>query len=60
MTTEDMWNYLNNIGVSDETLRIVTDINGYSKDTMNSILYAVTGYQDFDEFVKDEFSEMEV
>lgn len=48
MTKEQMWNYLEEIvGVSEQTLQVVTDINGYSEETMCDILYAVTGYRDF-------------
>ena len=30
--------------VSEETLNIVTSINGYSIETMNDVIYAATGY----------------
>ena len=43
-----MWDALLAIGISEETLRIVTDINGYSEETMEDILYAVTGERSFD------------
>ena len=42
MTTNEMWDRLEEMGVSEETLRVVTDINGYSEETMLDILYAVT------------------
>lgn len=32
--------------VSEETLNIVTNINGYSIETMNDVIYAATGYHD--------------
>lgn len=50
MTTEDMWDKLIDMGVSEETLQIVTDINGYNQQTMEDILYAKFGYQSFDQF----------
>ena len=54
MSTEEMWDYLTEVvGVSEETLRIVTCIDSYSTDTMEAVLYATTGYQDFDQ-LKDE------
>ena len=50
MSIEEMWDYLvDTVGVSEETLRIVTDVSGYSTDTMEAVLYSVTGYQDFDQ-----------
>lgn len=48
MSIEQMWDYLvDTVGVSEETLQIVTSINGYSKETMRDVLYATTGYRDF-------------
>lgn len=50
MTKEQMWEYLEEIiGVSQETLDVVTNINGFSEETMCDILYAVTGYRSFDQ-----------
>lgn len=50
MTTEEMWDKLIEMGVSEETLQIVTDINGYNQQTMEDILYAKFGYQSFNQF----------
>ena len=50
MDTNEMWDYLTEVvGVSEETLRIVTCIDGYSTETMEAVLYAVTGDRDFDQ-----------
>ena len=50
MNTEEMWDCLVEIvDVPEETLRIVTDVAGYSTETMEAVLYSVTGYQDFDQ-----------
>ena len=38
-----MWDELISMGVSEQTLQIVTDINGYNKRTMHDVLYAFTG-----------------
>ena len=46
---EKMWNMLIDMGVSEETLQIVTDINGYNQQTMEDILYAKFGYRSFDQ-----------
>lgn len=49
MTTDEMWDSLLEMGVSEQTLQIVTSINGYSKETMKDILYAHSGYRSFDQ-----------
>ena len=48
MTASEMWDVLmTRFGVSKQTLQIVTDINGYSEETLVDVLYAVSGYRDF-------------
>lgn len=42
MTTEEMWDALIELGVSEETLQCVSNINGYSKETMQDVLYCGT------------------
>jgi hypothetical protein len=49
MYLEMMWDELINQGVSEQTLQIVTSINGYSKQTMLDVLYAHTGLNSFDQ-----------
>lgn len=50
MNKDEMLEFLvDRIGVSEETMRVVTDINGYSEETMLDILYAVTGYRNFEQ-----------
>ncbi len=49
MTLQQMWKKLEELGVSEQTLQIVTDINGYNEEAMLDILYAHTGYRDFDQ-----------
>jgi hypothetical protein len=44
-----MWDRLIELGVSRDTLRIVTAINGYSEQTMLDVLYATSGYRSFDQ-----------
>ena len=54
MRKEQMWEILEEqIGVSQETLDVVTSINGYSEETMCDILYAVTGYRDFEQYEEE-------
>ncbi len=49
MGKNEMWDKLEELGVSEETIRVVTDINGFTEETMLDILYAVTGYRNFDQ-----------
>lgn len=54
----DMWDMLQDMyGVSEETLQIITAINGYSTDTMEDVLYAVAGLNSFDQVDEDEDNE---
>ena len=48
-TINEMWDTLLELGVSEQTLQVVTDINGYNEQSMKDILYSVTGYKDFDQ-----------
>ena len=47
MDKDKAWDKLLSLGVSKQTLEIVTSINGYSLETMQDILYAHTGYRNF-------------
>lgn len=49
ITIEAMWQTLLDMGVSEETLQTVTDINGYNEQSMKDILYSCFGYNDFDQ-----------
>lgn len=49
MDRDQMWDALIKQGVSEQTLQIVTAINGYSTGTMEDVLYAHTGYRYFDQ-----------
>ena len=49
LTINEMWDTLLGIGVSEQTLQVVTDINGYNEQSMKDILYSVTGCNDFDQ-----------
>ena len=39
--------------VSKEAVDLVTTINGYSIDTLNDILFALTGERDIEEYFSD-------
>ena len=50
-----MYAYLSDVlGVSEEALSLVTDIDGYSRETLNDILYAKTGYRSFKQYMQAE------
>ena len=50
LTTDEMWSALLDMCVvSEETLNIVTAINGYNEDTLLDVLYAATGYKEFED-----------
>lgn len=46
-TKDDAWDKLISLGVSEQTLVIITEINGYSMKTMEDVLYAHAGYNSF-------------
>lgn len=48
-TREEYWDKLLEMGVTEETLRIVTNINGYNTETLEDVLYAISGYRSFDQ-----------
>lgn len=47
--TEDLWDWLIDNGVSEDTLDIITLIDGYSLDTLENVLYVTTGYRSLDQ-----------
>lgn len=48
MKFNEMWEKLLELGVCEQTLQIVTSINGCNTETMQDILYAHTGYNTFE------------
>lgn len=52
-----MWDGLIELGVSEETLRVVCDINGLSTDTLDDIEFAVNGTHDLIEGEEDDEDE---
>lgn len=49
MSVNEMWDALLDMGVSEETLQIVTDVAGYSERTLRGVLYSVEGTETFPE-----------
>lgn len=50
---EDAWVTLLGMGVSEQTLNIITSINGYSLETLEAVLFAEFGYNSFDQLDDD-------
>lgn len=50
MKVTEMWERLLELNIATEDeLQLVTDINGYSEETLLDILYARTGYRNFEQ-----------
>ena len=48
MDVNEMWDALLEMGVPEDTLQVVTSINGFNKETMHDVLYVVYGERTFD------------
>lgn len=53
MNKNDAWDRLLEMGVSEETLRVVTTLNGFSMETLESILFCEFGYRTFDQMEEE-------
>lgn len=51
---DELWDALLEAGVSEQTLQITTSGWGYSRETLETILYAHTGYNSFDQLDGEE------
>ena len=46
----ETWDYLVEQGIAtEEELQLITDINGYNIEALNSVIYARTGYHDLEQ-----------
>ena len=55
---DEVWDLLIEYGVAtQEELELITCINGYNMNTMNSVIYARTGYQNIEQ-IQDEITEV--
>ncbi len=58
MDENEIYDYLVERGIaSEEELDIVTGINGFSEETLNSIIYYKTAYQDIEQYLECEDKE---
>lgn len=58
MDVSKLWDYIlfYELATEDE-LKLITNINGYSEDTLNDVVYARAGYHTLEDFIKSEYSE---
>ena len=55
MSLKDYYDYLiNNVGINEEVINCITNINGYSEETLDNILYYYTGYRDLEQYLECE------
>lgn len=58
MNTEQVWNYLEDHEIAtNEELVLITNINGYSVETLESVIYARTGYNSIDQLIEEDNDE---
>lgn len=51
----ELWNFLENSGIATyDEMDLVTDINGYTVDSLEDILYARTGYRNLKQIQESE------
>ena len=52
----EKWDILISMGVSKESLQLITNINGYNDTTLNDVLYARFGIRDFAELESSKYN----
>lgn len=58
MNLEQYYNYLIEYEiVGEETLNVVTSINGYNEKTLDDVLYVKSGYRDIEQYLEYEDKE---
>lgn len=56
-TVESAGDYLIESGIAEEqTLQVASSLDGYTLETMESVLYILTGYRSFDQLEENEGS----
>ena len=55
MKIEEIWDKILEYGIATEQeLQLITDINGYNKQTLNDVIYARTSYHDMEQYIECE------
>ncbi len=50
----ELWDWLVDMGIAtEEELGLITNINGYSLETLNDVLFARTGYRDREQYLNE-------
>lgn len=58
MTKDELFERIAEDGIATESeIDLVTNIAGYSIETLNQIIYARTGYRDIEQYEESEFDE---
>lgn len=59
MTLDEYYNYLLDTNIAEEqTLEVATSLNGYSINTLDDVLYCLTGYRDIEQYLEYEDIQM--
>lgn len=54
---DKLWDFIvNNSIATTEEVNLVTDINGYNEEALNDIIYARTGYRDYEQCMDDNYA----
>lgn len=57
-TVEEIWDIIVESTIATEKeLCLITDINGYSIQSLNDVIYARTGYQNIEQFLDEDEEE---
>ena len=49
--TDKLWDRIVNAGIaSEDTLKVITAINGFSVETLNDVIYAVSGLRNWKQY----------
>lgn len=58
MNIAELWDNIIEYDIAtDSELSLITCINGYTEETLNDVIYARTGYRNFEQFAKCEINE---
>lgn len=59
MTLDEYYNYLLDTNIAEEqTLDVAVALDGYCEDTLDSVLYILTGYRDIEQYLEYEDIQM--
>lgn len=51
----NLWDKILEYGIAtEETLEVITNINGYSIETLNDVIYCKTGYRTIEQYEESE------